>query len=176
MEKKTYFEQRILVSNLKKFKEDNNLSYEEIGNATGMNKTSVYKIFSMINSPSFEFLVNVSKYMKVPISALFTPGEDLLREYYAETINQRLQELNLSLHDLEKKLQIHPLRLNDILKARVTPTKEELSMICDTLDLSQEEVYTFENKNIMLGQLLKDFGLSNDQISSLVDYISTINK
>ena len=176
MMKDNFFELRVLISNLKKLKEERNLSYEDIGQATDLNRTSVFKIFNTINAPSIAFLAKFANYLNVPLYSFFIPNEEFLREYYTDLLKERLAKLNEDSIALAEKCQIHPLRFNDILKARVTPTSDEISAIFDTLGLDYEGTYTFENKDIILKQILGNYGLIDDQQESLIEYIKTLKK
>ena len=170
------FEQEVLISNMKKLKEERKLTYEQIGQATNLDKSAVYKLFHKINTPTINFLIGFSRFLQIPLYELFIPSEEMLRSYYANTIMKRLERFNLTVDELAVRLNTHLLRVNDICNARATPNKEELSAIFNLLGIEWKDVYTFENNMRFLDNILTDFGLSQNHKENIIEYIQTIKK
>ena len=156
MQKKNSLESKILVDNIMRFKEGNNLTFEEMGKALNIDRAHIYKITKLINFPSFEFLISLARYMKVPLYSLFIPSQKVLREYYAELINTALEESHLDLSEFASKTKIDLKRLEDISTKAATPTLEELNELYEVLHIESEEagIYTLEDKTWFFRDLL----------------------
>lgn len=65
-------------------------------------------------------------------------------------LNEIIKKRKLTLMDLYKKIngEIKLTRLSDIRVARVTPTKEEIKILSDYLELTEEEIEDLENMEI----------------------------
>lgn len=65
-------------------------------------------------------------------------------------LNEIIKKRKLTLMDLYKKIngEIRLTRLSDIRVARVTPTKEEIKILSDYLELTEEEIEDLEDMEI----------------------------
>ena len=65
-------------------------------------------------------------------------------------LSEIMRKRNLALIDLYKKIngEIRIARLSDIRVARVTPTKEEIKILSDYLELTDEEIEDLEDMEI----------------------------
>ena len=65
-------------------------------------------------------------------------------------LNEIIKKRNLTLMDLYKKIngEIRIVRLSDIRVARVVPTKEEIKILSDYLELTEEEIEDLEDMEI----------------------------
>ena len=65
-------------------------------------------------------------------------------------LNEIIKRRKLTLMDLYKKIngEIKLTRLSDIRVARVTPTKEEIKILSDYLELTEEEIEDLEDMEI----------------------------
>ncbi len=65
-------------------------------------------------------------------------------------LNEIIRKRKLTLMDLYKKIngEIKLTRLSDIRVARVLPTKEEIKILSDYLDLTEEEIQNLEDMEI----------------------------
>ena len=176
MDDTVLFEQDVLLFNMKRLKEERHLTYEQIGNATNLDKSAVYKLFKKINTPTITFLAQFSRFLEIPLYYLFIPNEEMLRTYYLNIMLTRLKEFDLTIDELAMRLNLHPLRVKEIFDGKTSPSKEELFAIFDLLGLNREKVYTFENKMLLLKNLLTDFGLNDDQKENIVEYILMTKK
>ena len=175
MAKRENLQLRILVSHLKRYKEEHNLTYEEIGKAIGVDYTTAYKIFKMINAPSFEVLTLLAQYMEVPMYTLFLPTDDFLKEYYAELIQGGLAKNNIDSAQLAERTKINSLRMIDICRGATIPTQEELVRIFPELNLDLGQIYNDDTIKVMKS-LLSNLGLDQEQREIVMQYILSIKK
>lgn len=97
-----YQEFEILVERIKEFKERKCLTFEKIGNALGVNKSHIYRVMNMEVFPSFQFLIQLARYMEVSFASLFTLPEEenepakLPVDQHLEAIQKHLKQIGLS--------------------------------------------------------------------------------
>lgn len=171
MPNETYLEFMIFVNKALEFKEKSNLTYQEIGEAIGVNRSHVQRVFNMQTFPSFQFLIRLARFMKVPLFSLLIPPETLLQQELADKINGRLKELNWDTDDLSSNTGISPLHLNDILNAETPLTDAERTTIMGILDI-EDEFSTLEIKENILKGILADMGLKTSQIDNILRYVN----
>lgn len=171
MPNETYLEFMIFVNKALEFKEKSNLTYQEIGEAIGVNRSHVQRVFNMQTFPSFQFLIRLAHFMKIPLFSLLIPSEKLLQQDLANKINSRLKELNWNTDDLSNNTGISLLHLNDILNAETPLTDAERTTIIEVLDI-EDEFTSLEIKENLLKGILADMGLNANQIDNIVKYVN----
>lgn len=164
------FELQVLVRKIIQFKEKHKLTYQQMANGLGVDKSYVHKVVNMKTFPSFPVLCKLSRFMEMPLCFLFLPAEEEVREEMAKLINQRLEEIEMSFDDLQAKTEIPHLRLMDILQGNTSLSKEEEEAISKVLKLT--ELYNYRKvKMRMLKQFLGDMDLVENQVDNVIQYI-----
>lgn len=137
MPNELFFECKIMIHKLKKLKKERNLTYQEIGEAIGVNRSHVYRIFNnMESSPSLNVLIKMARFLQVPLYSLFIPLRD-----------------NDEQVKLSKGLEISPEEVDDHTEVNLN----QLQMILSGLgleEIQQGQVlrYVLENVNMKLDQ------------------------
>ncbi|AZR74022.1 hypothetical protein BBF96_11830 [Anoxybacter fermentans] len=170
MSNEIYQKFKVLTQKIAEFKEKNNLTYQKIGDATGVNKSHVYRIVNMDTFPSLKFVIRLTKYMKLPLFSLFIPSEEMNRQEFANKINKRLKELDWTHEEFSKITAIPLLRLMNIMQSNSSPSIEERKTIIKVLDLKEETDY-LEIKLNLLKTILSDLGLKDEQINNIMQYV-----
>lgn len=163
-------ELKILAEKIAEFREKHRLTYQEMGEATGVDKSHIYRIENMAVYPSLKFLIRLAEYMDIPLYYLFLPSQNLSKQDCARQIQNGLRDMNLKLSQLEERSGIPLIRLMELEKGISTPNLEEWSTLQQLLNLSQEPRH-LENKFKLLRALLSDLGVKDEQIENLMNYI-----
>lgn len=163
-------ELKILAEKIAEFREKHRLTYQEMGEATGVDKSHIHRIENMAVYPSLKFLIRLSEYMTVPLFYLFLPTEKMNQEHCAEKIKTRLKELGWGIRELEEKSNIPTLRLMDLEQGISTPNQEEWQTLVSVLELSEVPDF-LEVKFNLLRSILTDLGLREPQIDNLLRYV-----
>ncbi|MCK4259243.1 MAG: helix-turn-helix transcriptional regulator [Halanaerobiales bacterium] len=167
---KLSFEFKVLAKKIKDFKKENKLTYEQIGNALGVDKSHVHRVINMETYPSLPFLIRLAEFMNLPLYALFVPPVEMIRQEFAEQVNKHIKELDWNHAELEEKTDISQLRLMDIVKGNSSPTNEELKTLATVLAL-KERINYLEVKLNLMKSLLTDLDLKDNQIENILQYI-----
>lgn len=171
MPDETYLEFVAFVNKALEFKEKANLTYQQIGEAVGVNKSHVQRVFNMQTFPSFQFIIRLARFMNIPLFYLLIPSEKLLLQDLVGKINIRLEKLGWSIDDLSNNTGISLLRLNDILNGYTLLTDVERTTILGLLDI--DDVFSsLEIKENLLKGILTDMGLQTNQIDNIVRYVN----
>ena len=128
----------VITQKIAQFKKENNLSYQDIGDATGVNKSHIYRIIKMDTYPSFKFLIRLAQFMDLPLYYLFMPSEEFIQQKFINKVCRRLKELDLQPTGLAEKTDISFLRVKDILNKSASPTPEEIKTIYRVLQIEDE--------------------------------------
>lgn len=160
----------ILAHKIAEFREKHRLTYQELGEATGVDKSHVHRIENMAVFPSLKFLMRLAEFMNVPLFYLFLPSEKLNKEHLAARMKIRMKELGWTIDDLAEKTDISTLRLMDFEQSNASPTIEEMTALRNALELNDDTDY-LEVKFNLLKSLLEDLGLKDAQIENLVSYV-----
>ncbi|MCK4257813.1 MAG: helix-turn-helix transcriptional regulator [Halanaerobiales bacterium] len=167
---KSCFEFKVLAKKIQDFKKENKLTYEQIGNALGVDKSHVHRVINMETYPSLPFLIRLAEFMNLPLYILFIPTEKMIRQEFAEKMNKRIKELDWNYDEVEEKTSIPQLRLMDIVKGNSSPTNEELKTLATVLAL-KEGINYLEMKLNLMKSLLTDLDLKDNQIENILQYI-----
>ncbi|MCK4261309.1 MAG: helix-turn-helix transcriptional regulator [Halanaerobiales bacterium] len=167
---KSYFEFKVLAQKIKDFKKENKLTYEQISNALGVNRSHVHRVMNMETYPSLSFIIRLAEFMNLPLYILFVPPVEMIRQEFAEQVNKRIKELDWNHDELEENTGILQLRLMDIVKGNSSPTNEELKTLAAVLELKEGTNYLEVKLNLMKS-LLTDLDLKDNQIENILQYI-----
>ena len=159
-----------LAQKIAEFREKHRLTYQELGEATGVDKSHVHRIENMAVFPSLKFLIRLAEYMNVPLFYLFLPTEKLNQRHLANQIKTRLKELGWTEEELAEKTNISALRLMDFEQENASPTLDEWNVLQEILKLKQEPDFLTMKFNL-LKNLLEDLGLKEAQIENILSYI-----
>lgn len=172
-----YCEFRALTQKIAEFKKKNYLTYQQIADAIGVDKSHVHRVVNMDTSPSLKFLLRLARYMKLPVFSLFIPTENIIAEDTAANIQLAMENQRLDLQTLEEQTNISILRLMDIIKGNSVPTAEEFSSLADILQLAENQwINTYEVKLNLLQNIISDLGLNEEQITNILEYIDNSSK
>lgn len=172
-----YCEFRALTQKIAEFKKKNYLTYQQIADAIGVDKSHVHRVVNMDTSPSLKFLLRLARYMKLPVFSLFIPTENIIAEDTAANIQLAMENQRLDLETLEEQTNISILRLMDIIKGNSVPTAEEFSSLADILQLAENQwINTYEVKLNLLQNIISDLGLNEEQITNILEYIDNSSK
>lgn len=172
-----YCEFRALTQKIAEFKKKNYLTYQQIADAIGVDKSHVHRVVNMDTSPSLKFLLRLARYMKLPVFSLFIPTENIIAEDTAANIQVAMENQRLDLQTLEEQTNISILRLMDIIKGNSVPTAEEFSSLADILQLAENQwINTYEVKLNLLQNIISDLGLNEEQITNILEYIDNSSK
>ena len=173
----TYCEFRALTQKIAEFKKKNYLTYQQMADAIGVDKSHVHRVVNMDTSPSLKFLLRVARYMKLPVFSLFIPTENIIAKDTAAHIQLAMEDRKIDLGKLEEETGIPPLRLMDITKGNTVPTPEEFATLADALELDENQwINTYEVKLNLLQNIISDLGLNEDQITNIMEYIDNISQ
>ncbi|MCK4259627.1 MAG: helix-turn-helix transcriptional regulator [Halanaerobiales bacterium] len=167
---KTYFEFQVLAQKITAFKKENKLTYEQIGNALGVNRSHIHRIINMETFPSLKFVIRLAGFMKLPLYTLFIPSEEMCRKKLTDEVNNRLRELDWNPDKLEEKTKIPLLHLLDILHGDSSPTVEEHKTLINILEL-EEGINYQEVKLDIIKSLLSDLEVESSNIDSVLQYV-----
>lgn len=163
-------ELKVLAEKIAEFREKNRLTYQEMGEATGVDKSHIYRIENMAVYPSLKFLIRLADYMNIPLFYLFLPSQKMSKKDYAEKIRSGLHNMNLTLAQLEEQSGIPVLRLMELEKGISSTTLDEWNTLQSLLKLDPESDLV-ENKFQLLQNILSDLGLKEEQIDNLLKYV-----
>ncbi len=173
--KDAYCEFKALTQKIADFKKKNHLTYQQIAESIGVDKSHVHRVVNMETSPSLKFLLRLSRYMKIPLFSLFIPSKDIVGQDIAEKIEEGLTQFNLTFEQLTEKVHIPTLRLMDITKGNTIPTPDEYQAIATVLDLDQNDwLNSTEVKINLIKTTLLDLGFNEDQLENVLEYIHNI--
>lgn len=74
---KSQLEFKVLAEKITEFKKENDLTYEQLGNILGVDKSHLYRIIKVKTYPSLTFLERLANFMNLPPYRLFVPAEEL---------------------------------------------------------------------------------------------------
>lgn len=166
------FELKIFSQKLLEYKERKHLSYQDIADDLGANKSHIQRVATMETAPSLSLLAQIAAYMNLPLFALFVPSNEMIRQHFADQINNKLSGLQIDALELSEKTGIPLLRLKDILQGTTSPSKEEYHQLVSLLEIV-EEIYTVETKEPLLRNLLSGMDLRESQIENILEYIKS---
>lgn len=166
---KNSFELKILGEKVEAFKKKKNLTYQQMGELSGIDKSYIHRIVKRNSSPSFSVVMGLAKLMNLPTYSLLVPSEEQLTKEYASIAQKHLEEKNWTIEELHKKTSIPHLKLKDILKGVTTPTKAECSTLSKTLEINDLSNYQ-EGKMAILEDIL-DGMLGEEQKKNVMEYI-----
>lgn len=173
----TYCEFRALTQKIAEFKKKNYLTYQQMADAIGVDKSHVHRVVNMDTSPSLKFLLRLARYMKLPVFSLFIPTENIIAEDTAANIQLAMEAQQLDLERLEEETGIPALRLMDITKGNSVPSPEEFTTLADILSLNENQwINSYEVKLNLLQNIISDLGLNEDQIANILEYIDNTSK
>lgn len=162
----------ILAHKIAEFREKHRLTYQELGEATGVDKSHVHRIENMAVFPSLKFLMRLAEVMNVPLFYLFLPSEKLNQEHLATRIKTRMKELGWSIDDLALETEISTLRLMDFEQGNAFPSVEEMALLRTALDFKEDTDFLNVKFNL-LKNLLEDLGLKDAQVENLLSYVKS---
>lgn len=167
---KDQFEFKVMAKKLAEFKDNNKLTFQDIGDATGVDKSHVLRIMRMESYPSLPFLIRLAKFMKKPLYFLFIPTEENERQEFSNKINLRLNELGYNIDKLSTITEIPTLRMMDIAKGNSSTTGEERERVLQVLDLTEETDFQ-EVKLNLIESFLNDLNLNESKRENIIQYI-----
>ncbi|AZR73414.1 hypothetical protein BBF96_08470 [Anoxybacter fermentans] len=164
-------ELKILGEKLAQYRDRHGLTLQDVGKAIGVSKGHASKLENGNANPSFNTLIKIAEFMKIPLYYLFMPTEEMNRRKFIEMVNKRLEELKWDLEKLQKATGINYFRLADFMQGNNTPTVGEMKKIASALEINFENI--LELKFGLFENLLLEFGLNDSQINNLIEYIKT---
>lgn len=163
-------ELKILAEKVAEFRAKNRLTYQEMGEATGVDKSHIYRIENMAVYPSLKFLIRLAEYMEIPLFYLFLPSQKLCKADCSFQIQNGLSAMELTLLQLAELSQIPILRLMELEKGISSPTPDEWNILRRILQLNPKTLL-LDEKFKLLQTLLTDLGIKDEQIENLMRYI-----
>lgn len=162
------FELKVLGAKVKDFKEKEKLTYQQMGELSGIDKSYIHRIVKRNSSPSFTVLYALAKLMKLPTYLLLVPSNDQLNELYADIAQKHLTEKNWTVEELHAKTSIPLLKLRDILNGVTKPTEKERSILSNTFEMN--DLINYHDKMVLLEDLL-DGMLEDEQKMNVMEYV-----
>lgn len=171
MPSKTHFEFQVLSKKLTEFREIHGLTYQEIGDATGVDKSHIHRVLNMETFPSFKFLIQLAHSMHIPLFSLFVPTEEMLREHFCSRIQLRMDEWNWDVNTLSDRTGIPFLRLVELLTQKASPSCKEEDILHQTLHLEPILELDVASSVDLIRMVMTALGCSDEQKENVVTYI-----
>lgn len=166
----TFYEFKILTEKMADFKERNNLTYQEFGDATDVNKSHIHRVINRESFPSLKFIIRLARFMRLPVFSLFLPTEAMTRREFGTKVKEVLKDRQWSPEDLSKHTSIPVLRLMEIIKGNTSASRQEYNSIIHTLEL-EKEINFLDIKLNLLQDILRDLSLRDEQIENVMKYV-----
>ncbi len=166
----TFYEFKILTEKIADFKDRNNLTYQEFGDATGVNKSHIHRVINRESFPSLKFIIRLARFMRLPVFSLFLASEEMNRKEFASKVKEGLKQLEWDVDELGRRTNIPVLRLMDIFRATSSPSRREYAAIIETLNL-EKNINFLEIKLNLMEDILRDLNLKDEQIENVMKYV-----
>lgn len=168
--KDTFFGCKVLVEKFINFKEQHELTYQQISDDLGVDKSYINRIVKLKCFPSLPFLNKLAQFMNVPLYSLFMPSDELLSKEFMAIVKDKMKKLKITTEELGEKTNISPLHLMDLLEGYSVITKKERIAITTILEINESNVYHDEKMNL-LENLILELDLKSNQKENVLKYI-----
>lgn len=168
--KETFFGYKVLVKKIIDFKERHQLTYQQLGDALGVDKSYINRVVKLKCFPSLPILNKLAQFMNIPLYFLFLPSDEMIRQEFIEKIKSKIAELKITNDKLGEKTGLSPIRLMDLLEGSSNITKEERSALATALHIDEDSNYHEEKMNLLEGLIL-DLDLKDNQKDNILQYI-----
>ncbi len=169
MKEQSFFESKILAKRIVEFKNKNNLTYQQLGEALDVDKSYLNRVVKMNSHMSMPVLINLARYMKIPLYALFMPSEKMMREEFMEAVESKMDKYQISVDKLGEISGISPIRLVEILEGESVVTAKEYGLLAEALHLEKP---SYQDENLeLLESLIYNLPMSIGKKDSVIKYI-----
>ncbi len=169
MKNQPFFESKILAKRICEFKAKNSLTYQQLGDALGVDKSYLNRVVKMVSHMSMPVLIRLAKYMGIPLYVLLMPSEEMIRTEFVETLKLQMSEKNISTDELGETSGISPIRLIEILQGDSIITYKEYELLAEALQI---EAPSYQADNLeLLETLIFNLPMQDNKKDSVIQYI-----
>lgn len=167
--REAFFECKVLSQKIVEFKKKNKLTYQQIGEALGVDKSYINRVVKLDSYPSLPVLIQLAKFMRIPLYALFLPSDELIRQEFIHEAQIQMENMKLSFDELGRTTSLSPIRLMEIFDGKSMLTNEERTLLTSALDIPENLIYQIDKISI-LENVVNDLDLQDSRKETILKY------